>query len=79
MRNLSRYDPATRVEEGLGIYELWVDGGLFETEMNNWVRRFWTDTELADELHRAGFVGIDVVTDADGMLLARARRAATPR
>ena len=78
-RELGRYDPATRIEEALGIYELYADGRLVETEMNNWVRRFWTDTELADELHRAGFVAVDVVTDADGMLLARARRPATPR
>ena len=72
LRDLGRYDPATRVEEGLGIYELWVDGRLVETEMNNWVRRFWTDTELADELRGAGFVAIDVVADEIGMLLARA-------
>src|SRR4029077_17141659 len=55
LRNLSRYDPATHAEEGLGIYELWVDGGLVETEINNWVRRFWTDTELEGELERTGF------------------------
>jgi len=76
LRNLSRYDPATRIEEGLGIYELWVDGGLVESEINNWVRRFWTDTELAEELPRAGFVTVDVSTDEIGMLLARARRPA---
>src|SRR6266576_2849952 len=77
LRNLSRYDPATRVEEGLGIYELWVDGGLVETEINNWVRRFWTDTELEDELDRAGFVDIEITSAADGMLLAQARRPPT--
>jgi SAM-dependent methyltransferase len=77
LREISRYDPATRVEEGLGIYELWADGRLVETEMNNWVRRFWTDTELADELRGAGFVAIDVAVDEIGMLLARARRPAS--
>jgi hypothetical protein len=74
LRNLSRYDPATHVEEGLGIYELWVDGGLVETEINNWVRRFWTDTELEDELARAGFVDIEITSAQDGLLLAKARR-----
>ena len=77
-RDLVRYDPRTRVEEGLGIYELWVDGRLVETEMNNWVRRFWTDTELADELQRAGFVAVDVATDEIGMLLARGLRPVNP-
>jgi SAM-dependent methyltransferase len=76
LRDISRYDPAARVEEGLGIYELWTDGRLVETEMNNWLRRFWTDTELADEMRGAGFVAIDVVVDEVGMLLARARRPA---
>jgi SAM-dependent methyltransferase len=74
LRNLSRYDPATHVEEGLGIYELWVDGGLVETEINNWVRRFWTDTELEDKLARAGFVDIEIPSAQDGLLLAQARR-----
>jgi SAM-dependent methyltransferase len=74
LRTVSRYDPATHVEEGLGIYELWTDGVLVKTEMNNWVRRFWTDTELANELHEAGFAAVDIVEDEVGMLLARARR-----
>ncbi len=74
-RDISRYDPTMLVEEGLGIYELWVDGRLVETEMNNWVRRFWTDDTLADELRGAGFVAVDVIADEAGMLLARARRA----
>jgi SAM-dependent methyltransferase len=74
LRDLTRYDPATRVEEGLGIYELWDDGRLLETEMNNWVRRFWTDTELEAELHAAGFVDVDVDSGGEGMLLARGLR-----
>jgi hypothetical protein len=72
-RDLGRYDPATRVEEGLGIYELYVDGRLVETELNNWVRRFWTEDDLESELQRAGFVDVTIAGD-DGLLLAEARR-----
>jgi SAM-dependent methyltransferase len=71
-RDLGRYDPATRIEEGLGIYELYVDGRLVETELNNWVRRFWTDDELEIELHLAGFVDVAITLTDDGMLLAEA-------
>ncbi len=78
LRDVSRYDPETLVEEGLGIYELWADGRLVETEMNNWVRRFWTELELANELRRAGFIGVDVVAHDIGTLLARARRPTSP-
>ena len=73
-RDLGRYDPATRIEEGLGIYELYVDGRLVETELNNWVRRFWTEDELETELNRAGFVGVAVSPTDEGMLLAEAHR-----
>ena len=71
-RDLGRYDPATRIEEGLGIYELYVDGRLVETELNNWVRHFWTDDELEIELHIAGFVDVVITPNDDGMLLAEA-------
>jgi SAM-dependent methyltransferase len=72
-RDLGRYDPATRIEEGLGIYELYVDGRLVETELNDWVRRFWTDDELENELRSAGFVDVAITAADDGMLLAEAR------
>ena len=74
-RDVGRYDPATHVEEGLGIYELWVDGRLAETELNNWVRRFWEADELEGELERAGFVDTVVTSAYDGLtLVAEARR-----
>ena len=75
-RDLTRYDPATTdVEEGFGIYELYVDGRLVETEMNNFVRRFWTEGALEAELRAAGFVDVDI-TPADAMLLAEGKRPA---
>ena len=74
-RDLARYDARTHVEEGFGIYELYVDGRLVETEMNNFVRRFWTEGELEVELREAGFVDA-AVTLTDAMLLAEATRPA---
>lgn len=50
------------LEEGLGVYELYVDGKLVETEMNEWARRFWTPGAVTDALGAAGFV--DVVVTA---------------
>ena len=72
-RELGRYDPATRIEEGLGIYELYVEGRLVETELNDWVRRFWNEAELEHELRLAGFVDI-ATTTVDDMLTAVAHR-----
>lgn len=75
LRNLNRYDPETRVEEGLGIYELWVDGQLVESELNNWVRRFWAADELEQELHLAGFSNIAITpVHNDAVLIAEAHR-----
>jgi SAM-dependent methyltransferase len=74
LRELGRYDPETRIEEGLGIYELFVDGRLVETELNNWVRRFWTAEELEIELSSAGFVDIEITEPYEGALLAEAHR-----
>jgi SAM-dependent methyltransferase len=68
-RALNRYDRATQIDEGLNIYELFVDGQLVETELNDWVRRFWEPDALEAELTRAGFVDIEVrgvVPNPDG-------------
>ena len=73
-RDLGRYDPETRIEEGLGIYELWVDGQLVETELNDWVRKFWAADELERELRRAGFAEVEITETDHGMLLAEAHR-----
>jgi SAM-dependent methyltransferase len=74
-RSLSRYDAETRIEEGLGIYELWVGGELVESELNNWVRRFWAAEELEQELQIAGFTEIGVTSVHNGaVLVAEARR-----
>jgi SAM-dependent methyltransferase len=61
LRNISRYDDATTVEEGLGIYELWRDGELIETEMDDWSCRFWQPDEFAALLTEAGFERVTVV------------------
>jgi hypothetical protein len=53
------------VEEALGIYELYVGGVLVETEMNEWVRRFWTADAIVAALGTAGFDDIRV-TEAFG-------------
>ena len=57
-RQLNRYDAATRVETGLGIYELFEDGVLVETELDEWVCRYWEPDELRAVLDGAGFVDI---------------------
>ncbi len=74
-RGLHRYDEGARVEEGLGIYELWMEGRLVETELNTWVRRFWTAEEIEREVRAAGFarVAVTVTTDPT-VLLVEARR-----
>lgn len=48
------------LEEGLGIYELFVDGALEETELNEWVRRFWRPEAVRALLADAGFDDIRV-------------------
>lgn len=46
------------VESALGIYELFVDGVLQETEANAWVRRFWSIAEIESAMDEAGFGGV---------------------
>ena len=55
----NRYDKASKVESGLGIYELFNDGVLVETELNEWVRRFWEPNVLRGMLGEAGFTNIE--------------------
>jgi SAM-dependent methyltransferase len=61
LRAVDRYDPATRTERGVGIYELFVDGRPVETEVNDWVRRFWTEDEISVVLLAAGFTEVHAV------------------
>jgi SAM-dependent methyltransferase len=61
LRAVDRYDPATRVERGVGIYELFAGGRLVETEVDDWVRRFWTEDEIAMVLRTAGFAEVHAV------------------
>lgn len=63
LRGTSGYDPDTQVEEGIGIYELFVDGRLDTTELNEWVRRFWTAAQIGTALVAAGFV-VETITRA---------------
>ena len=59
---------------GVGIYELWVDGHLVESELNNWVRRFWTPGEIEHELQDAGFADVLITALDDAVLLIEAHR-----
>ena len=72
-RHLGRYDPENQVQEGLGIYELFVDGELVDTELNDWIQRFWEPAGLGAELERAGFVDVEIKTH-ETMLVGKARR-----
>jgi SAM-dependent methyltransferase len=55
-----RTDPATGIERGVGIYELFVDGVLVHTELNQWVRRFWSADAIAEAVREAGFAEVVV-------------------
>ena len=59
-RQLNRFDPATRVETGLGVYELFADGVLVETELDEWMCHYWEPDELRELLEGAGFVDVQV-------------------
>ena len=71
------------VEEALGIYELYVDGAFVETELNEWVRRFWTASKIAAAVQQAGFettrvtdaFGSEPATDESTMISVTARRS----
>ena len=57
-RQLNRYDPDTCVETGLGIYELFESGALVETELDEWVCRYWEPDEMRALLDDTGFVDV---------------------
>ncbi|MCE3555019.1 class I SAM-dependent methyltransferase [Pseudonocardia sp. RS11V-5] len=59
-RGGNRIDPVTGLESGVGIYELFVDGVLVHTELNNWVRRFWTPEAISAAVGAAGFSEVTV-------------------
>ncbi len=55
---------------------MYVDGRLVETELNSWVRRFWTEDELETELNRAGFVDVAISSTDESTLVVEAHRRA---
>jgi SAM-dependent methyltransferase len=59
-RGGTRTDRATGLEQGVGIYELFVDGVLVHTELNHWVRRFWSVDAIAAAVREAGFSEVSV-------------------
>ena len=68
LRSISEYEPATHLETGLGIYELYEGSTLAATEVNDWVRRFWKPEAFSAELTAAGFEDIRLTrayTDAE--------------
>lgn len=74
LRGTGRYDAVTQVEEAVGIYELFVDGRLVRTELNEWVRRFWTADQITAALTAAGFTDV-AVARADGLLTVTGGRS----
>jgi SAM-dependent methyltransferase len=72
-RRVARYDETRAIEEGLGIYELYVDGTLVETELDDWIRRFWEPDALRAVLGLAGFVDVEIKV-SETMLVGKARR-----
>ncbi|QJY45451.1 class I SAM-dependent methyltransferase [Pseudonocardia broussonetiae] len=73
LRGTGRYDPATQVETAVGVYELFVDGRLVETELDEWVRRFWTPDAITAAVRGAGFADVAVARQ-DDLLTVTARR-----
>lgn len=73
LRGTGRYDPSTQVEEAVGIYELFVGGRLVQTELNEWVRRFWTPGQITVAMTTAGFTDVAVAAGGD-LLTVTARR-----
>ena len=70
------------VESALGIYELFVNGVLTETEVDQWVRRFWSVSEIEKAVTDAGlevermtraFESVEA-SDGDAMISVVARR-----
>lgn len=75
LRGTGRYDPATQVEEAVGVYELFVGVRLVETELDEWVRRFWTAAQITAAVQDAGFAGVAVApAPEEGTLRVTARR-----
>jgi hypothetical protein len=60
VRGTGRYDPVAQLEEAVGVYELFVDGRLVETELDEWARRFWTPEQVTAVLTDAGFADVRV-------------------
>jgi SAM-dependent methyltransferase len=71
-RNVARYDAVAMVEEGLGIYELWRDGTLVDTEMDEWSCRFWPPDAFAAVLAETGFERVAVIPGRPGITTFRA-------
>ena len=82
LRQIGDYDPATRIETGLGIYDLYEGSTLAATELNDWIHRYWDPGDFSDELAAAGFDDIqltraftdDELTGDEGTVSVRCRR-----
>jgi SAM-dependent methyltransferase len=60
LRQIGDYDPATRIETGLGIYDLYEGSTLVATELNDWIHRYWDPGDFSEELTAAGFDDIQL-------------------
>lgn len=60
LRGTTEYDAAAQVERGVCVYELFVDGRLVETELDDWVQRFWGAEQIVAALSTAGFTDATV-------------------
>jgi hypothetical protein len=54
MHVLSRFDPVSRVDEGLFRYELWEANGISKTEVEDYRVRYYEPAEMESLLHRHG-------------------------
>jgi len=54
MHVLSRFDPVSRVDDGLFRYELWETNGISKTEVEDYRVRYYEPVEIESLLHRHG-------------------------
>lgn len=60
LRGMTEYDAAAQVERGVCTYELFVERRLVETELDDWVQRFWDAEAIVAALSTAGFTDVTV-------------------
>ena len=54
MHVLSRFDPVSRLDEGLFRYELWEANGISKTEVEDYLVRYYEPAEMESLLQRHG-------------------------